>query len=136
MRLSPETAWEQISALASVEDDEPFADSSTGLVGNLELHRPASLLLNDGRAIANSPASKHVIDPQPERTHRPGSGGTTGRPILPVVGRLSLTRAHARALEGKFEKHQIPNRARASSIEMERCQHGSKKIGRIGSNGS
>jgi hypothetical protein len=62
----PKTAWEQISALPSVEGGEPVADGSTGLVGNLELHRPASLLLNDGRAIANSPASRHVIDPQPD----------------------------------------------------------------------
>jgi hypothetical protein len=71
MWLSPETAREQISALASVEGGEPLADSSTGLIGNLELHRPASLLLNDGRAIANSPASEHVIDPQPEEIAAP-----------------------------------------------------------------
>jgi len=44
---------------------------STGLLGNLELHRPASLLLNDGRAIANSPASEHVIDPQPNEIATP-----------------------------------------------------------------
>jgi hypothetical protein len=71
MRLSPKTTWEQISALASVEDDEPFADGSTGLLRNLELHRAASLLLNDGRAIANSPASKHVIDPQRDEIAAP-----------------------------------------------------------------
>ena len=69
--LSLETAWEQISAVASVQGDDPLADSSTGLVGNLELHRPASLLLNDGRAIANSPASKHVIDPQSDEIAAP-----------------------------------------------------------------
>src|SRR6516164_10388 len=67
----PKTAWEQISALPSVEGGEPVADGSTGLVGNLELHRPASLLLNDGRAIANSPASRHVIDPQPDEIAAP-----------------------------------------------------------------
>ena len=71
--LSPETAWEQILALASAEGGEPLADGRTGLLRNLELHRPASLLLNDGRAIANSPASKHVIDPQPDEISAPKS---------------------------------------------------------------
>ena len=58
-------------ALASIERHEPLADSSTGLLGDLELHRPASLLLNDGRAIANSPASEYVIDPQPNEIAAP-----------------------------------------------------------------
>jgi hypothetical protein len=69
--LSPQTAWEQISALASVEAGEPLANSSAGLVGNLELHRPAGLLLNDGRAIANSSTSEHVIDPQTDEIAAP-----------------------------------------------------------------
>jgi hypothetical protein len=69
--LSPQTAWEQISALASVKGGEPLADSNTGLLGNLELHRPASLLLNDARAIAHSPAGEHVIDPQPDEIAAP-----------------------------------------------------------------
>jgi hypothetical protein len=69
--LSPQTAWEQISALASIESRKPLADSSTGLLGNLELHRPASFLLNDGRTITHSPASEHVIDPQPDEIAAP-----------------------------------------------------------------
>ena len=69
--LSLETAWEQISAVASVQGDDPLADSSTGLVGNLELDRPASLLLNDGGAITHSSASEHVIDPQPDEIAAP-----------------------------------------------------------------
>ena len=32
--LSVTTAWEQISALASVEGGEPLVDSNTGLLGN------------------------------------------------------------------------------------------------------
>jgi hypothetical protein len=67
----PATAREQISALASVEGGEPLADSSTRLLGNLELHRPASLLLNEGRAIANSPASEHIIDPESDEIAAP-----------------------------------------------------------------
>jgi hypothetical protein len=45
--------------------------SSTGLFGNLELYWPTSPLLNDGRAIANSPASEHVIDLQPNEIAAP-----------------------------------------------------------------
>ena len=85
--LSPQTAREQILALASIERHQPLADSSTGLLGNLELHRPASLLLNDGRAIANSPASEHVIDRQPNE-------------IAPLsllsIARLNIARARRR----------------------------------------
>jgi hypothetical protein len=44
----------QISALASVEGGEPLADSSTGLLGNLELYRPAGLLLNNDWRRANA----------------------------------------------------------------------------------
>jgi hypothetical protein len=69
--LSPETAWEQKSARASVEGGELLAASSAGLLGDFELHRPASLLLNDGRAIANSPAGKHVIDARPDEIAAP-----------------------------------------------------------------
>ena len=69
--LSPQTAWKQISALASIEGGEPLADSSTGLLGNLELHRPAGLLLHDGRAIANPPTGEHVIDPQADEIAAP-----------------------------------------------------------------
>ena len=60
-----------ISALASVEGGEPLADSNTCQLGNLEPHRPVSFLLNDGRAIANSPASEHVIYPQPDEIAGP-----------------------------------------------------------------
>ena len=59
------------NAPAGVESCEPLADSRTGLLGNLELHRPASLLLNEGRAVANSPASEHLIDPQPDEITAP-----------------------------------------------------------------
>jgi hypothetical protein len=69
--LSPQTAWKQISALASIEGGEPLANSSAGLLGNLELHRPAGLLLNDGRTISNSPTSEHVIDPQTDEIAAP-----------------------------------------------------------------
>jgi hypothetical protein len=69
--LSPQAAWEETSARASVQGDEPLADSSAGLLGDLELHRPASFLLNDSRAIPNSPADEHVIDPQPDEVAAP-----------------------------------------------------------------
>ena len=43
--LSPQTAWQQIWALASVEGGEPLADSNTGLFGDFELNRSAGLFL-------------------------------------------------------------------------------------------
>jgi len=42
-----------------------------GSARNLELHWPAGLLLDYRRAIANSPASEHVIDPQPDEIAAP-----------------------------------------------------------------
>jgi hypothetical protein len=45
VRLSPQTAWEQISTLASGDGGEPLADSDTGLFGDFELNRSAGLLL-------------------------------------------------------------------------------------------
>jgi hypothetical protein len=42
VRLSPQTARKQISALASVDGGEPLADSNAGLFGDFELNRPAA----------------------------------------------------------------------------------------------
>jgi hypothetical protein len=53
VRLSPQTACEQISALASVDGGEPLGDGNTGLFGDFELNRSACLLLNYRRSIAN-----------------------------------------------------------------------------------
>jgi hypothetical protein len=71
LRRLPETAREQIPAPAGVEGDQPLADRGAGLLGDLELHRPAGLFLDHRRAIANSPAGGHVIDPQPNEVAAP-----------------------------------------------------------------
>jgi hypothetical protein len=71
VRLSPQTAWEQISALASVDGGEPLADSNTGLFGDFELNRSAGLLLDYRRSIANPPARAHVVDLEPNEVAAP-----------------------------------------------------------------
>jgi hypothetical protein len=65
VRLSTQTAWEQISALASVDGGEPLADSNMGLFGDFELNRSACLLLNYRRSIANPPARANVVGLEP-----------------------------------------------------------------------
>jgi hypothetical protein len=69
--LSPQTAWEQISALASVDGGKPLADSDTGLFGDFELNRSACLLLDYRRSIANPPARAHVVDLEPNGVAAP-----------------------------------------------------------------
>jgi hypothetical protein len=62
MRLLPKTAREQVSTPAGVESGQPVADRAPGLLGDLKLNRPPGLLLDHGRAIANSPAGEYVAD--------------------------------------------------------------------------
>jgi hypothetical protein len=71
MRLLPETAREQVPTRASVEGGQPVADRTPGLLGDLELHRPAGLLLNHGRSIADPATDAHVIDPHPNEVAAP-----------------------------------------------------------------
>jgi len=71
MRLLPETAREQVSTPAGIEGGQPLAESTPGLPGDLELHRPGGLLLNHGRSIANPPAGERVADPHPNKVGAP-----------------------------------------------------------------
>ena len=71
VRLSPQTAWEQISPLASVDGGEPLADSNAGLFGDFELNRSACLLLDYRRSIANPPTRAHVVDLEPNEVAAP-----------------------------------------------------------------
>jgi len=71
MRLLSETAREQVSAPAGIECGQPLADSAPGLLADLELHRPAGLLLNHGRSIANPPACAYVVDLHPNKVAAP-----------------------------------------------------------------
>jgi hypothetical protein len=71
VRLSPQTAWEQISPLARVDGGEPLAYSNAGLFGDFELNRSAGLLLDYRRSIANPPACAHILDLEPNEVAAP-----------------------------------------------------------------
>ena len=71
VRLSPQTARKQISALASVDGGEPLADSNAGLFGDFELNRSAGLFLDYRCSIANPPACAHVVDLEPNEVAAP-----------------------------------------------------------------
>ena len=71
MRLLPETAREQVSTPAGIEGGQPLAESTPGLPGDLELHRPGGLLLNHGRSIANPAAGADIVDLQPHEIAAP-----------------------------------------------------------------
>ena len=66
-----EATREQIPTTPSAEHRQPVADRGSGLLRDLKLHRPAGLLLDDHRSIANSAADEHVIDPQPDEITAP-----------------------------------------------------------------
>jgi hypothetical protein len=42
-------------------------DRGAGLLGDLELNRPACLLLNDGGPVSNSAAGANIVDLQPQK---------------------------------------------------------------------
>jgi hypothetical protein len=71
MRLRLEAAREKISTTPGVEHGQPVSDGGADLLRDLELHRPAGLLLDYRRSIANSPAGEHIIDPQPDEVAAP-----------------------------------------------------------------
>ena len=57
--------------IASVEGGKPLADSDTGLFGDFELNRSASLLLDYRRSIVDPPAGAHVVDFKPNEVAAP-----------------------------------------------------------------
>src|SRR6516165_8531289 len=52
VRLSPQTAWEQILSPCATETGQPISDSASGLLGDFELNRSARLLLDYHGSIA------------------------------------------------------------------------------------
>ena len=68
VRLSPQTAREEVSALAGAQMGSPLANSAARLLGDFELHRPAGLALAHPRSVPDPSAREHVIDLQPPRS--------------------------------------------------------------------
>jgi hypothetical protein len=62
VRLISEAAREQILAACGTEAGQPMSDGAPGLLGDLELNRPAGLLLDHHRSIPDPPARAYVVD--------------------------------------------------------------------------
>src|SRR5215472_14322656 len=74
VRLRSDPAGKEVVGAPASNVDKPRLDRGSGLLGDLELHRTARLLLNDGRAITNPSADADIIDLQlHERAERAGS---------------------------------------------------------------
>ena len=65
VRSRPEAAREEIRAVSRIDLRKPDLDRGAGLLGDLELNRPACLLLNDGGAVSNSAPGANIVDLQP-----------------------------------------------------------------------
>jgi len=64
VRVRPEAAREEIRAVFRADLRKPGLDRGAGLLGDLELNRPACLLLNDSGAVSNSVAGADIVDLQ------------------------------------------------------------------------
>jgi hypothetical protein len=67
VRVRPEAAREEILAVFRVDLRKPGLDRGAGLLGDLELNRPACLLLIDSGAVSNSVAGANIVDLQPHK---------------------------------------------------------------------
>ena len=71
MRPRSDPAGKQVSGVPASNVGEPRLDRGSGLLGNLELHRPARLLLDDGRAVTDPTADADIVDLQPAEIAAP-----------------------------------------------------------------
>src|SRR5215470_2128424 len=71
VRLRSDPAGKEVSGAAASDVGKPRLDRGSGLLGDLELHRPARLLLNDGRAVTDPTANADIVD-LPARDRSPG----------------------------------------------------------------
>jgi hypothetical protein len=71
VRLSSDPARKEVSGVPASNVSKPRLDRGSGLLGNLELHRPARLLLNDRRAITDPTTDADIVDLQPNEIATP-----------------------------------------------------------------
>src|SRR5205823_12895225 len=62
VRLRSDPAGKKVPVVPASNVGKPRLDSGSGLLGDLELHRPARLLLNDGRAVTDPTANADIVD--------------------------------------------------------------------------
>src|ERR1700751_2887154 len=65
VRLPPEAAREEVPLLPAGYLGKPGVDRRSGLLGDLELNRPARLLLNNRSAVSDPAAGADIVDLQP-----------------------------------------------------------------------
>src|SRR5262250_64668 len=65
VRLGSDPTGKEVPGAPASNVGKPRLDRGSGLLGDLELHRPARLLLNDGRAVTDPTADADIVDLQP-----------------------------------------------------------------------
>src|SRR5262249_48114217 len=65
MRLRSDPAGKEVPGASVSNVGKPRLDRGSGLLGDLELHRPARLFLNDGCAVTDTTADADIVDLQP-----------------------------------------------------------------------
>src|SRR5215813_1664996 len=71
VRLRSDPAGKEVPGVPASNVGKPRLDRGSGLLGDLELHRPARLLLNDGRAVTDPTANADIVDLQPHEITAP-----------------------------------------------------------------
>ena len=70
-RLRSDPARREVPGAPASNVGKPSLDRGSGLLGDLELHRPARLLLNDGCAVTDPTADADILDLQPHEIAAP-----------------------------------------------------------------
>jgi hypothetical protein len=68
VRLRSDPAGKEVPVVPVSNVGKPRLDRGSGLLGDLELHRPGRLFLNDGRAVTDPTADADIVDLSMRRT--------------------------------------------------------------------
>jgi hypothetical protein len=71
VRLRSDPAWKEVPGVPASNIGKPRLDRGSGPLGDLELHRPARLLLDDARAVTDPTADADIADLQPHEIAAP-----------------------------------------------------------------
>ena len=83
--LCSDPAGKQVPGAPASNVGKPRLDRASGLLGDLELHWTARLLLNDGRTVTNPTADADIVDLQPHEIAAP-EFAVNPRPALALSG--------------------------------------------------
>ena len=71
VRVRSDAAGKEVPGAPASNVGKPRLDRGSGLLSDLELHRTAGLLLNDGRAVTHPAADADIVDQQPHEIAAP-----------------------------------------------------------------